>query len=149
MTIEFSLEVHNRDNKLQPDKILDYLHDNFDLIRNELSGILSGKGYTINSYIDDDIYRESSFRSEFSDLIISFIIDKFDDHDIGIDNMIKTVFALMEQLKEDMILLFDDEGILLRRTSGELSVNSDTDFWDSYNLSIPDIPYKKESLDLP
>ena len=148
MTIEFSLEVHNRDNKLQPDNILDYLHDNFDLTRNESSGILSGKGYTINSYIDDDIYRESSFRSEFSDLIISFIIDKFDDHDIGIDNMIKTVFALMEQLKEDMILLFDDEGILLRRTSGELSVNSDTDFWDSYNLSIPDIPYKKESLDL-
>lgn len=146
MTIEFSLEVHNRDNKLQPNIILDYLRDKFNLTRNELSGILSGKGYTINSYIDDDVYRESSFRSEFSDLIISFIIDKFDDHDIGIDNMMKTVFALMEQLKEDMILLFDDEEILLRRTSGELIVNSDTDFWDSYNLLIPDIPYKKESL---
>ena len=148
MTIEFALEIHNKDNKLKPDIILDYLHNNFNFERNELSGILIGKGYTINSYIDDDVYRESSFRSEFSDLIISFVIDKFNDHDIGIDNMIKTVSSLMEQLKEDMIFLFDDEVILLKRTSGELIINNDTDFWDSYNLSIPDIPYKKESLSL-
>jgi len=149
MTIEFSLEVHNKDDNLKPEAILDYLQDNFKFERNELSGILSVKGCTVNSYFDDDPYRESYFLSQFPDLIISFIIDKFDDHDIGIDNMIKTVFALIGKLKEDMILLFDDEEILLKRTSGELVVNSDTDFWDSYDLFIPNMPHKKEGLDLP
>ena len=148
MTIEFTLEIHNKDNKLLPDIILDYLYTGFNLERNKLSGILSGKGYTINSFLDNDIYRESSFGSQNPDLIVSFIIDKFDDHEIGINNMIKTVMAIMQKLKEDMILLFDDDEILLKRTSGNLVVNSDTDFWDTYSLSITDMPYKKKPIEM-
>lgn len=149
MTIEFTLEVHNKNNNLTPDIILNFFHEKFHLEKNKLSGILSGRGHIINSFLDDDIYSESSFGSQFSDLIVSFTIDKFDDHNIGIENMIKAVFSLMQKLKEDMILLFNDEEIILKRTSGELVLNSDTDFWDTYNLSITDISYKKESLEMP
>lgn len=148
MTIEFTLEIHNKDNNLLPDIILDYLYTGFNLERNKLSGILSGKGYTINSFLDNDIYRESSFGSQNPDLIVSFIIDKFDDHEIGINNMVKTVLAIMQKLKEDMILLFDDDEILLKRTSGSLVVNSDADFWETYSLSIADMSYKKEPIEM-
>lgn len=58
-------------------------------------------------------------------------IDKFDDHDMGMQVLVDLSLCLLSNFSFDMVLLGNGETGLLLRKSGSITVNGSDDYWKS------------------
>ena len=146
MALDYYLQVQNIDNRLNPQELLKSLASifSFQVIKN--SNTVIGLGFNIDVFYEDDEFDESMFNSFYPDICFAYHIDKFDQYEDGIGNMLKTVNWLLSYFDEDMILLFNGEQVILKRISNKLILNDDAEFWESQRLSFLSLSYKLSKI---
>jgi hypothetical protein len=142
MALDYYLEIQNQKNKIEPELLLEALISAFSPKTAQASGIFIDTGCIVNAFKMDDPYDESIFKSSYSDVCVSFRIDKFERHETGIETMLRAVVWFMSYLSADMHLAFDSDEVILQRVSGKLVLNDSPEFWTESRLSLLQQPYR-------
>ena len=129
MALNYHLIIQNNENEINLEQLQKSLESSFEvkttpsfLIRDELTIYISK---------NNDEYIKSLFGNPYPDISVAFRV-RNGKYEVGVITMLKIVTWLMSYLKkQDMVLLFNNEDVILQRISGSLVLNNeDPEFWD-------------------
>ena len=136
MALDYYLIIQNHNNEIEPRQVIESLTSTFSLQQNPLSDFRIAHGITVNVFKEDDEDDESYFGNSYPDVCVSFRLDKFEHYEMGMNIMLKIVIWLMANFNVDMILFFNEQKIFQRMAS-QLSINNDSEFWQSSEFYFP------------
>jgi hypothetical protein len=105
--------------------------------------VMDGASVTVTDTIPED-KEARGFAHE--GVMVGFRIDKFEEHDAGMANMIRIVDWLLRTFDVEADLRFDDsDGLKLFKSGGRL-VLTDSDFWDDKLIELVKHPHEYQKL---
>ncbi|UQA55736.1 SitI3 family protein [Polyangium aurulentum] len=128
MAIEYDLDMYANDRNLDPEEVRSALLSQFPLTVNPHSDTLSGEGLSVTVI---ELDREYCERRGHAHLGVSpgFRIDKFEEYDVGVENMLRMVAWLLHRFDVEASLTLNGERSLLTRANGRLMLSDVPDFW--------------------
>jgi hypothetical protein len=136
MALDYYLVIQNHHNDIEPRQVIESLISAFSLQPNPSSDLLINTGISVSVFKEDDEDDESYFFSPYPDVCVSFRLDKFEHYETGMNTMLKIVIWLMATFNVDMVLFFNEQKIFQRMAS-QLSINNDSEFWQSPQFYVP------------
>ncbi len=138
MALDYYLTIQNIGNEFSPKRLRESLADAISFQINPISGILMKPGLTVSTFEEED--EEAAFGNPWPDVCVAFRIDKFGQHEKGVNSMLKTLFWLISHLDGDMTFSSDREEIILQKISGKLTLSDKPQFWTGSGLSLLKLP---------
>ncbi len=104
-----------------------------------------------------DILSANSFRNRFQRHLafdpshkLHFIVDEFqyekDGNYTGVMSMLRACSCLLEAIPGEAVLLSHENDILLKRRGHQITLNSQSGFWNPYRISKLDLPFHLQPL---